>query len=59
MYFPVHLHFFVELLVNKPLLNEVSNETNKDVRMYTWRIYSGRCNHIAAHGWTEYALEML
>ena len=32
----------VELLVNKPLLNVVSNEMNKDVRMYTWRIYSSR-----------------
>ena len=26
---------YVELLVNKPLLNVVSNETNKDVHMYT------------------------
>ena len=25
----------------------VSNETNTDVHMYTWRIYSSRCSHIA------------
>ena len=37
----------------------VLNETNTDVRMYTWRIYSSRCSHIAVHGWSEYALEML
>ena len=34
--------FIVELLINKPLLNAVSNETNKDVCMYTWKIYSSR-----------------
>ena len=37
--FPAYSSFsvtvVVELLVNKPLLNVVSNETNKDVRMYT------------------------
>ena len=32
----------VELLVNKPLLNIVLNETNKDVRMYIEEFYSSR-----------------
>ena len=39
--------------------NVVSNETNTDVCMYTWRIYSSRCSHIAVQVGTEYALEML
>ena len=33
--------------------NVVSNETNEDVRMYTWRIYSSRCSHIAVQVGTE------
>ena len=48
--------------VNKPCVETgcvvlVLNETNTDVCMYTWRIYSGRCSHIAVqvgtemHGW--------
>ena len=31
----------------------VWNETNTDVRMYTWRIYSSRSARIAVHGWSE------
>ena len=31
------------------LASLVSNETNTDVRIYTWGIYSGRCSHIAVH----------
>ena len=56
------LHFWV----NKPMLNigYVSNETNEDVRMYTWRIYSSRYLDTLLYmdevDWdgTEYALEM-
>ena len=38
----------------------VSNETNTDVRMYTWRIYSSRyLDALLYKVETEYALEML
>ena len=49
----------VAFWVNKPLLDTRNEEQTKDVRMYTWRIYSSRCSHIAVQVGTEYALEML
>ena len=40
--------------------NAVLNETNMDVHMYTWRIYSSRyLDALLYKVWTEYALEML
>ena len=36
------------------MLDTRNVEQTKDVRMYTWRIYSSRPGYIAAQSWTEY-----
>ena len=35
------------------MLDTRNVEQTKDVRMYTWRIYSSRSEYIAAQSWSE------